>query len=628
MKRRDLGLAIIALLFVAVSSGFASGRSGGGFQNVTPNTLAKSRGCRDGGVGGINKTNPSWVSVEAADQAKIAEGIIRKSAVTHTDFPTNHESHDWNYHVFLDPQYQVMNSDANELEGSERWMEMEWETKQLDMRFWPMVDDRTWTLGRWIFDCGHPPYRTEIHPPKVVAFSRVDPHVFRGDTAPSHTNKIYLFANPNGGYFYDGIRGTYEFDLPLPPRPSASATPFAEVVETTFGGVAPTFTLPAATSPTTGVIAPIRLQLLRPQMLQFTAAGRSTPRSVPRSTFPGREVVRVKWDLSGVGDNGRWNLYKDSLSSRPGGRSPMFGAVLAAGWREKPAISKGYRVLRVTFDNIKVNSDHDPLASGEWRMWGAANGNWFQIAGLGDVDDGDTVQINKIVNVMVPDDGQLAVTATGWESDPMDDNFRMASPGLGSTIDFGNLDENDDIGSFYFKYGPAQNFGIGSHDDKSTAGDYQIRYRIEEVQRIAPGTPNGAGNPAATGRKQVTVIFASAKILDDSDGTFRGSGEIYFNFDVNGSKMRHPSRGHQSIDGGSTMTIRRGTSATLGPLDNLRILVEGWEDDSPDQDDDMGRLILNFTRAQNYGAGTHTIRGPKKDGQYEMTFTITVRDLP
>ena len=76
------------------------------------------------------------------------------------------------------------------------------------------------------------------------------------------------------------------------------------------------------------------------------------------------------------------------------------------------------------------------------------------------------------------------------------------------------------------------------------------------------------------------------------------------------------------------MTIRRGTSVTLGQLDTLRILVEGWEDDSPDQDDKMGRLILNFTRAQNYGAGTHTLRGPKSDGQYEMTLTISVRDVP
>src|SRR5687768_967852 len=372
MKRREMGVAIVLLLCVALSSGFASGRNAGR-QTLTPNRQALNRGCRDGGPGGINKTDPSWVSVDPSDQAKIAEGVIRRSSVTHTDFPTNHESHDWNYFVKLDPQYEFMNSDANELEGAERWMEMEWETKALDIRFWPMVDDRTWTLGRWIFDCGHPPYRTEMHPPKVVAFSRRDPHIFSGDTAPSSTNKIYLFANPNGGYFYDGIQGSYEFDLPLPPKPSATAVPHAEVIEVPFGGVRPTFTLPAG-SPSGGVAGGAigRLQLLRPQLFNLQTLSRSLPQSVPRSLFPGQEVVRVKWDLSGVGDKLRWNLYQNPLSARPGsGR--MFGAVVAAGWREKPAISKGYRVLQVTYDNVKINSDHDPLASGEWRMWAAAN---------------------------------------------------------------------------------------------------------------------------------------------------------------------------------------------------------------------------------------------------------------
>ena len=76
------------------------------------------------------------------------------------------------------------------------------------------------------------------------------------------------------------------------------------------------------------------------------------------------------------------------------------------------------------------------------------------------------------------------------------------------------------------------------------------------------------------------------------------------------------------------MTIRRGTTVTVGPLDTLRILVEGWEDDSPDQDDNMGSLILNYTQAQNFGAGTRTIRGPKRDGQFEMTISISVRNLP
>ena len=619
MKRRESGFALAFTLAIAASAGLASAPPGA-LQNLTPNTQAKNRGCRDGGVGGINKTNPSWVSVDPSDKAAIAEGVVRRSAVTHTDFPTNHETHDWNYFVKLDPQYNFMNSDANHEEGGERWMEMEWETGQFDMKFWPIEEDRTWTTGRWIFDCGHPPYRTEIHPPKLAAFTRRSPHIFQGDTAPSLTNKVFIYANPQGGYFYDGIRGVYEFDVPMPPRPSATAVPHAEVIETPFGGVQPSITLPG--TPPTGGVVPPRISFLQRLEGRFQTLG---SRSIPATSFG--DKARIKFDLSNIGDTNRWNLYQHPLNARPPKNGPRFGSIVAVGWREKPAITKGYRVLRVTFDNVKINKDHDPIASGEWRMWANAGGNWFQINGLGDVDDGDTVQINKIVTVMVPEDGFLSVSATGWESDPMDDNFRIAAPGVGSLVDFGNLDENDDIGNWYFRYGPGQNFGIGPHDDRSSAGDYQIRYRIEEVQRIAPGTPNGAGQPGATGRKRATVILQSIKVIDDSDGAFRGSGEVYFNLDVNGQRRRFPTTRHFSIDSGKSVTIRSGTSVELGQLDTLRVSVIGAEDDSPDQDDDMGTVILNFTRAQNYGAGTHTLRGPKKDGQFEATISISVTDI-
>jgi hypothetical protein len=36
-------------------------------------------------------------------------------------------------------------------------------------------------------------YRTEIHPPNAVAFTRREPVIFPGDQAPSLTNKTYIY---------------------------------------------------------------------------------------------------------------------------------------------------------------------------------------------------------------------------------------------------------------------------------------------------------------------------------------------------------------------------------------------------------------------------------------------------
>lgn len=50
----------------------------------------------------------------------------------------------------------------------------------------PQPGDRTLLRGSWIFDCGHPPYETEIHPPTFVALARAE-----GDATVS-----LAFANP------------------------------------------------------------------------------------------------------------------------------------------------------------------------------------------------------------------------------------------------------------------------------------------------------------------------------------------------------------------------------------------------------------------------------------------------
>jgi hypothetical protein len=49
------------------------------------------------------------------------------------------------------------------------FIEFEMERRLIPAGYWPTCGDRVAALGRWIVDCGHDNYSTEIHPPLIVA---------------------------------------------------------------------------------------------------------------------------------------------------------------------------------------------------------------------------------------------------------------------------------------------------------------------------------------------------------------------------------------------------------------------------------------------------------------------------
>jgi hypothetical protein len=135
---------------------------------MIPSSKARERGCRDGGVFHLNRLDPEFVSVRADDQPVVAEGVVHDSHVSYQDWPF---SHDFTFELELDEQYEELCSDANAKEAEpgevKPVIEVEWETKYFPSRYWPVDGDRVWVLGRWIFDCAHPPCATEIHPPQA-----------------------------------------------------------------------------------------------------------------------------------------------------------------------------------------------------------------------------------------------------------------------------------------------------------------------------------------------------------------------------------------------------------------------------------------------------------------------------
>jgi hypothetical protein len=123
------------------------------------------------GGGGIK--DPQWATAQGfrgAGDYRLLEGPVSWSKVADLDNPLNHDSQDFEWKTKPDPPYYGLPHPDPAAE-----MKVEWETGRYPRLFQPTPGDRTSTFGFWIFDCGHDPFKAEIHPPVGVATERPRP---------------------------------------------------------------------------------------------------------------------------------------------------------------------------------------------------------------------------------------------------------------------------------------------------------------------------------------------------------------------------------------------------------------------------------------------------------------------
>jgi hypothetical protein len=170
-------------------------------------------------------------------------GFVTGSRVAYNDTPANHDSHDQNIDLVLDPgQAGLLSSVGANSHGLEFGepnyapdaIELEWEIgidtdDEPDVRtgdgvngifrrwFWPSKGDRVWANGHWIFDCGHATtvavesgseqrYRTEIHPPRAVAAMRNQMRPLPGTGAtPVPVTATDLFIHGRAGFVTEDL---------------------------------------------------------------------------------------------------------------------------------------------------------------------------------------------------------------------------------------------------------------------------------------------------------------------------------------------------------------------------------------------------------------------------------------
>ena len=134
----------------------------------------RNKKCSVGPLGGGGVKDPQWVTTQpfsGADDYRRLDGQVLRSWISSEDNFLNHDSQDHNFAVLPDPPYLFLLSTSPEFADS-RLLGVEWEGEHFPVFARPTPGDRVGLYGFSIFDCGHPPYYTEIHPPVGIATQR------------------------------------------------------------------------------------------------------------------------------------------------------------------------------------------------------------------------------------------------------------------------------------------------------------------------------------------------------------------------------------------------------------------------------------------------------------------------
>ncbi len=112
--------------------------------------------------------------------------------------------------------------------------------------------------------------------------------------------------------------------------------------------------------------------------------------------------------------------------------------------------------------------------------------------------------------------------------------------------------------------------------------------------------PNFAGSiPGSSNLYYLTVNITESYIKSDHDSGIGslGYGEIYFKIWVNGNYTRYPESGEISVDDDTTLDMD--VIAFQGWTWNTTVMIEVWESDFPDPDENLGKITYTTENLEN-----------------------------
>ena len=542
------------------------------------------RGGRDGGIGGIKRVFPHWMSVW--DERPIGlygtiadtdfNGNNQPSFITHSDFPFDHYAHDFNSMLIPDHDFLWAMGTSNFYRLADDQptreigrMEIEEETQNagdpdhtnqggmgMPLFNTPTAGDRVYVVGRWILDAGHPDVgdRCEVHPPRMMATIRQRPSVVPltpGSSCMTYAKQVDVVVNGNGGganqFFYSlsNVLGSggrvrdvmgdttdyYEGDLfestGLDVDPFASAGGYSRAPEfLNINDMDYDFDVPLP-APPSGALVPA---------VQVTTHGMDTT-SV-------NEVVTYTNPVAGLPTIAHVHIPCN------GGDNGTYARTLRFYWDKYKAPGRHFEVQ---MDNIRVNDNDDPFGSletGEWFLWTDVAGQWINLSQYNpdpffNTQDDDTIGGLGAAHFDVYlDPGQsLRVLTEGYEQDHMDYLFGggfgndATADVAGIATAFADITEpgdNDELGGALLRVDNAtKDNAPGSYDIASQPTDgqyYQMRLHVTYV--AAPPRIELNGVPTDFGHvclndfqdKVVTIFNVGEAPLDVKSVAVTGNG--------------------------------------------------------------------------------------------------------
>ncbi len=428
---------------------------------------------------------PAWRPVINHDSVSVLEGLIMptpghegyKFGVPHVSFedlPLYHYTHDFSFNVFPDEGYRNLFSryititkdeSGNEVRDTivRDWVHCEWESglaagnkgnkykdvcevggsagfasaghERYDIIWnWPTTGDWVHLEGLWIWDRGHPPARTEMHPMRFLATRRNLPDKIisaKGDSV--FATRVDIFANGDGSAFYNN-RDTSDWARPV----KMSSKDYEFRVKNT---------LPRPSS-----ASKLAFTLV-------TQKGNSYSGNVEvKADESGFALVRIPWKSIGLVD------------------TLVLAKTLYLYWDEGNGASEDYVInsYSVRFKSFKVRRLSEPvLGRAELRVFMDIGGQYIFFnefatnhKNILNKGIGKTFRrkwkINNSFTVHVPQDREFRVYVGGWEADGAEkimgyiiDQFSDCTPELKSRVNDLMLDptpmgyggcEDDNIG--------------------------------------------------------------------------------------------------------------------------------------------------------------------------------------
>ncbi|MEO7530775.1 MAG: RICIN domain-containing protein, partial [Sediminibacterium sp.] len=456
---------------------------------------------------------------------EVLEGIVTTAHVSDVDAPNTHYTHDFDFNVYPDPAFRYLTANRN---GTiEREIPVEWETgigQSADRNNieinpadaanrrgdsygfftaghkrqppngiwnWPTVNDWVHVEGPWIWDRGHPPAKTEIHPTWFVAIQRnlPDKYSTSGGGNYFYATRCDLFASGDGGAMMNN-RGL---------------KPYVEPVKMSLRNYVVIFKHTIPKLPNSN--AQLTYSFKRQPGDNFPANVKVEVFGDGSADLPNEPHVRVTipWATSHVSDNA------------------VFARSLFLYWNDAPTNGKDpafkIRAIRVSIDSIYVFSkeegnDPDP---GEFRMFADIGGKWFFLneyigvtdilsKGLGatlptfTVMNGPPIvvinhpakfKINQSVEIYLPANKNFRCFVRGWEDDYIGYHFgEIFSPYASCEEAKDFIDQR--LGGSGARHADEQ----GKEDDPLGIVEVTVRYSEElgGVRSIPPQFSRGVRN--------------------------------------------------------------------------------------------------------------------------------------